>query len=233
MSRDNDQLRCQTVYLLRHGDCRPDEVKRYLGQADLPLNQAGLEQAEFWQRQLATVPLQRIFCSDLSRSTETSCKIAEGQDCDVQPLSRLREINLGTWDGLSMAEVRRLYPNEFRKRGAELVSYRTPGGECFADVAARVVPLFEEIVHGISGTVLIVAHSGVNMVLLSHILGLPLENMFRMRQDYGGMNVIDCGSDELRLLGMNLGSLADQHYNRSDSRTDQKQKNEQESVYSQ
>jgi len=211
MSRKRDNLRCRSIYLLRHGDCRQDGVKRYLGQADLPLNAAGRIQALAWQQELTAVPLQRIFCSDLSRSFETACIIAEGQGCAVQPLARLREIHLGAWDGLSMEEVRRLYPSEFRKRGSDLVSYRTPGGECFADVAARVIPLFEEIVRGVTGNVLIVSHSGVNMILLSHILGLPLTNLFRMRQDYGGLNIIDCGPQGMRLLGMNLGNLAAHH----------------------
>jgi probable phosphoglycerate mutase len=211
MRRKREQRGCRSIYLLRHGDCRQDGVKRYLGQADLSLNAVGRSQALAWQRELAAVPLQRIFCSDLSRSFETASIIAAGQSCAVQPLARLREIHLGAWDGLPMEEVRRLYPSEFRKRGSDLVSYRTPGGECFADVAARVIPLFEEIVRGVAGTVLIVGHSGVNMVLLSHILGLPLANLFRMRQDYGGLNLIDCGPQGMRLLGMNLGNLAVHH----------------------
>lgn len=211
MSRHRRLPRCRSIYLLRHGDCRQDGIKRYLGQADLPLNAVGRAQALVWQHELAEVRLEKIFCSDLSRSFETACIIAEGQECEVQPLPRLREIDLGAWDGLPMAEVRRRYPEEFRKRGAELVSYRTPGGECFADVAARVVPLFEEIVHGVAGQVLIVAHSGVNMVLLSHVLGLPLAHLLRLRQDYGGLNLIECTHQGPRLLGMNLGSLADHH----------------------
>lgn len=211
MSRKRQSLRCQSLYLLRHGDCRQDDIKRYLGQADLPLNDVGRFQARSWQRELTGIPLQRIFCSDLSRSFETACIIAEGQECEVQPLPRLREIHLGAWDGLPMAEVRRRYPTEFHKRGAELVSYRPPGGECFADVAARVVPLFEEIVHGVAGQVLIVAHSGVNMVLLCHVLGLPLANLMRLRQDYGGLNLFECTPRGLRLLGMNLGSLEGHH----------------------
>ena len=208
MNHPSERRRQRTVYLLRHGDCRQDAVQRYLGQADLPLNAAGRDQALAWQRELAGIELQRIFCSDLSRCYETACIVAHAQSCAVQPLAKLREIHLGAWDGLPMAEVRRLFPREYRKRGADLVSYRTPGGECFADVAARAVPLFEEIVRGASGTILIVGHSGVNLVLLSHILGLPLAHLFRLCQDYAGLNIIDCGPQGMRLTGMNLGSLA-------------------------
>jgi alpha-ribazole phosphatase len=208
MSNNRDFPCKTTIYLLRHGDSRQDDVKRYIGQADLPLNGSGRAQAAGWQQELAAVPMQRIFSSDLSRSFETACIVAEGRTEPVQPLARLREINLGGWDGRSMDEVRLFNPFEYEKRGADMVYYRPPGGECFADVAARVIPLFEELVRGVQGNVLIVGHAGVNKVILCHILGMPLANLFRMRQDYGCLNVIDCGRDGMRLRGMNMGSPA-------------------------
>lgn len=195
------------VYLLRHGDSRQDDQKRYVGQADLQLNDEGRGQAAAWRRELATLPLQRIYSSDLSRSYETARIIAQGRGETVQPLARLREINLGGWDGQPMADVRRLYPYEYEKRGADMVYYRPPGGECFADVAARVIPLFDEIVRSSSGNVLIVGHAGVNKIILCHVLGMPLQNLFRMRQEYGYLNLIDCGKDGMTLRGMNLSSL--------------------------
>jgi probable phosphoglycerate mutase len=207
MISDRGGSRASAIYLLRHGDSRRDDVKRYIGQADLPLNAEGRAQASCWQQQLAHISLERIFCSDLSRSLETARIITEGRSEPVQPLHKLREINLGAWDGLSFADVQRLYPSEYERRGADMITYRTPGGECFADLAARVVPLFVEIVRGLSGNLLIVGHAGVNMVIICHILGMPLENLFRIRQDYGCMNLIDFYSHGMRLRKMNLASL--------------------------
>jgi probable phosphoglycerate mutase len=207
MSNNRGNTRTGTIYLLRHGDSRQDEIKRYIGQADLPLNADGRTQASCWRKALAHISLERIFCSDLSRSLETARIIAEGRSETVQPFHKLREINLGAWDGLSFDDVQRLYPGEFERRGADMVTYRTPGGECFADLAARVVPLFMEIVAGSSGNLLIVGHAGVNMVIICHILGMPLGNLFRMRQDYGCMNVIEFDSHGMRLRKMNLARL--------------------------
>lgn len=207
MSDYRDNSGSTAVYLLRHGDSRQDSVKRYIGQADLPLNEEGRAQAAGWRRELASVPMHRIFSSDLSRSYETACIIAEGRSETVLPLARFREIDLGGWDGRSIEEVRLLYPFEYAKRGGDMVYYRPPGGECFADVAARVIPLFEEIVRSTTGNVLMVGHSGVNKIILCHILGIPLENLFRMQQDYGFLNVIDYGKKGIRLRGMNMGNL--------------------------
>ncbi len=202
MGSDRDASR--TIYLMRHGDSRQDDIKRYIGQADLPLNETGLAQAARWQRALADITLERIYCSDLSRSLETARIIAKGREETVLALRKLREINMGAWDGLSFADVRRLYPDEYERRGAGMITYRTPGGECFADLAARVIPLFVEILRCSIGNILIVGHAGVNMVIICHILGMPLENLFRLRQDYGCMNVIECVNGGMRVKRMNM-----------------------------
>jgi alpha-ribazole phosphatase len=206
MNSHEHSLERATVYLLRHGDCRQDDIRRYVGQGDLPLNAEGRSQAARWRDRLADIHLERVFCSDLSRSCETASIIARGRGVQVRPLAKLREIGLGSWDGLPISEVRRLYPLEYEKRGADMAYYRPPGGECFADLAARVIPLFEELVRSTSGNLLIVGHSGVNKVLLCHILGMPLENLFRIRQDYGCLNVIDIGREGMRVRQLNMGS---------------------------
>jgi probable phosphoglycerate mutase len=184
-----------TVYLLRHGDSGRDTIRRYIGQSDEPLNANGRMQAMAWQQAFRDICLSRIYCSDLIRSLETARIIADGRGEPVQPLAGLREIDLGAWDGLEIDEVRRRYPDEYRKRGEEPVDYRTPGGESFGDLADRVVPLFEEVVASMSSTVLIVGHAGVNRVILCHLLGMPLSNLFRLEQGYGCLNILEHATD--------------------------------------
>jgi broad specificity phosphatase PhoE len=61
-------------------------------------------------------------------------------------------------------------------------SSKTPGG--------HIVHRASCIIHHESNIV-IVAHGGVNRVILCHFLGIPLENIFRIEQDYGCVNVIE------------------------------------------
>ena len=196
-----------TIYLLRHGDSRQDDVRRYIGQTDHPLNQTGRTQAEYWRRELLTVPFERIFCSTLSRSIETAGIIASGQKTAVQVLTNLQEISLGEWEGLPIDEVRRCNPDEYVRRGASLAEHRPPGGESFDHVAMRVLPLFEELVHSSTGNVLIVGHAGVNRVILCHILNIPRENLFNLQQDYGCLNIIDSAEAGLHPRHINIQPL--------------------------
>ena len=193
----------KTIYLVRHADCRQDNIKRYIGQIDLPLNQAGVNQALSLARTLRDIPFTRVYCSDLKRSYDTA-RIISQERCDlIDPIPELREIALGAWDGFPMAEIHQTYPQEYRERGLDLVNFRPPGGESFHDLAARIIPQFRKLVN-ISGEYdLIVGHAGVNRIILCHVLGIPMAHLFRLQQDYACMNIVEVAHDGMRLLSMN------------------------------
>lgn len=204
MSNTQTNLHNHIIYLLRHADCRQDSVKRYIGQTDLPLNLIGIEQAVALSQEIKDIPLQQIFCSDLQRSYETARIIARGRSELINPIKEMREIDLGQWDGLPMAEVAQRFPKEYAERGRDIVCYRAPGGENFHDLAARVIPQFINIMQAACGNVLIVGHAGVNRVILCHILGMPLSNIFHLQQDYGGVNLLMGDKSGMNLFKMNI-----------------------------
>ena len=103
-----------------------------------------------------------------------------------------------------MEEVRRTVPEEYERRGARPDCHRPPGGESFIDLRERVLPLFETILRDEEGPMLLVGHAGVNRVILCHLLGMPLDNLFRLGQDYGCMNIIVREKGSLRVDAMNL-----------------------------
>jgi alpha-ribazole phosphatase len=194
-----------TIYLLRHGDTRYDAVRRYIGWTDVPLSKYGRRQAGWWQKELSPVHFDRIICSDLERSAETTKIIAEGRDVTIEFCPDLREINLGKWDGLEMEKVRLQFPVEYEKRGVNPAAFRPEGGESFFDLSGRVIPAFEKITGSSSeGNILIVGHAGVNRVILCSLLEMPLSNLFRLGQDYGCLDVLTRGDDSIRIRSMNI-----------------------------
>jgi probable phosphoglycerate mutase len=188
------------VYLLRHGKIRrEDDQRRYIGQLDLPLSGEGERQARELKKLLDPAALGAVYCSDLIRSRRTAEIIAGGKQVPVTALAALREISLGGWEGFTFADIARRFPDEFRARGADIGYYRIPGGESFADCSLRAVAAFREILAASAGDIAIVGHAGVNRVLLAHILGMPIANVFRIAQDYGCLNVIQCGGGGCQL----------------------------------
>ncbi|QTA87623.1 Adenosylcobalamin/alpha-ribazole phosphatase [Desulfonema magnum] len=190
--------------LLRHGEIEQRKEKRFIGQTDLPLNDTGLRQAHWWARKPNFMVFDRIYCSDLARSHHTAKIIAETREDCIRLIPQFREIHLGEWEGLAMSQVRARFPEEWRKRGENIVSYRPPGGESFADLRDRVIPAFEHIISHPRENSLIVAHAGVNRVILCHVLGMALANLFRVGQDYGALSIIDCKRDPFRVTAMNM-----------------------------
>ncbi len=192
------------IYLLRHGEIESDGTRRFIGRTDPPLSGQGRNQARFWRDVFSEKVFTGIFCSDLVRSTDTARIILENRTEKPQPLTDLREIDLGEWDGLTMAEVRELHPAAWRKRGEELATFRPPGGESFGDLQARVLRIFDRIAEKCMGDVLIVAHAGVNRVLLCRLLSMDLAHLFRLEQDYACLNLIDTARRPFRAALMNL-----------------------------
>ncbi|MDR7865833.1 MAG: alpha-ribazole phosphatase [Sporomusaceae bacterium] len=183
------------IYLLRHGKIRlEDDQRRYIGQLDLPLSDEGEQQAAWLQQALDPAALGAVYCSDLVRSRRTAEIVAGPKGVPVTALTALREIALGEWEGLSFADIARRFPDEFKARGADIGYYRVPGGESFADCSLRVIAAFRDILGSAHGDLAIVGHAGVNRVLLGHILGMPVANIFRIAQDYGCINIIQCGA---------------------------------------
>ncbi len=190
------------IYLLRHGHVETDG-RRYIGRTDLPLSPLGRDQALRLARDLAAAGATRIHSSDLRRALETARIIAAGLGLEIVIEPGLREIDLGAWDGRRIAEVRREDPAAYRQRGENLSGFRPPGGESFDDLARRVVPVFESIAAAGRGPAIIVAHAGVNRVIIADLLGMPRANVLRLGQDYGAFNVVECRSGEIVMREVN------------------------------
>ncbi|MGB6067845.1 MAG: histidine phosphatase family protein [Desulfomonilaceae bacterium] len=190
------------VYLLRHGEI----VSRnsFVGQRDLPLTEEGIRQAYWWNEIFEGVELDKIYCSDLGRTVQTA-EILSGKPKEMLKfMPEFREIQLGDWEGLAVAEVAQRFPQEWHERGSCLATFRPPGGESFQDLKERVIPVFQRIVDKARGDTMIVSHAGVNRVILCHLLGAPLDNVFRLKQDYGSLNLIEFDGELFQICAVNM-----------------------------
>ncbi|MBI9092233.1 MAG: alpha-ribazole phosphatase [Desulfobacterium sp.] len=192
------------IYLLRHGEITGAATKRFIGQTDVGLARTGLDQAGFWQTYFSGIHLDQVFASPLSRTVHTA-KIVSGLTREeITLVAELKEINLGEWDGKTFKEIKETFPDQWKKRGRDLTGYRPPLGESFSDLSQRILPVFQRISADNPGNILIVAHAGVNRMILCRLLKKKLEDLFAIPQAYGCLNIIDNGKKELRVQGINL-----------------------------
>lgn len=199
----NDGHQC-IIYLLRHGEPDlPAGGKRYIGRTDLPLSSAGREQGRRLQQFFSQINLTRIFCSHLKRSEQTARIISQGHPVQCSVVPEMGEINMGAWEGLTFEAVRHSDPRGFEQRGQDPANYQPSGGESFQQLQNRVIAVFQQIASSAKGAIVIVGHAGVNRVLLCHLLEMPLNNLFRIGQDYAAMTVIHKLGPEYRIDVLN------------------------------
>jgi broad specificity phosphatase PhoE len=143
------------VYLVRHGVTEWNEEKRYQGHQNVPLSELGRQQAELVAAHLANESFAAIYSSDLERAHETARLIAAKHQLPVTCHPEFRERHGGDWEGFTVDEVKRMYPDW------EMV--RLTGGvygvEPTEAVRERFVRKCEELVRKHRGErILIVAH---------------------------------------------------------------------------
>ncbi|MBV9829723.1 MAG: histidine phosphatase family protein [Alphaproteobacteria bacterium] len=162
------------IFLVRHGETEWNRIGRYQGWSDSPLTERGLAQAAAIGQMLRATPeaaAAEIIASPLGRARRTAEIIAGA--LDGRPIrfdDRLREISLGSWDGLDRAEVRaRLAATPGGYRRHEWY-FNSPHGESYSDFAGRVGAWLRDTG---DAPVIAVAHGIVTRVLRGLYAGLP------------------------------------------------------------
>jgi alpha-ribazole phosphatase len=189
------------IHLIRHGEV--EGSTRYNGHRDVALTPRGVEQYHELKPRLDPDRISACYTSDLSRTVRGGEIL--GSYIGVEPVQvpAFRELNCGAWQGLTLAEIRETRPEEWAARMADLVHFRAPGGETLQELAARVLPALAAIVERHRGEeVLVVAHGGVNRVILLDALGAPLSSMFSIEQRYCCLNLIDYYADGNRVVNL-------------------------------
>lgn len=185
----------------------PDERGRILNYSDAPLSAVGRAQAERVAAALGGVRLDAVVSSDLARAVETAEIVARGgPPLLVDP--RLREVDLGDYDGFSFEDVSRVDPRfvswpgvAFHGRLAR-ASYHVPadlsfpGGESATTMTARLVPALVELASAWAGrTVAVVTHGWAIQGLLCHATATDLASYFRFTYANASTTLVEVGGD--------------------------------------
>ena len=159
------------LLLARHAETDWNRVGRWQGHADPPLNDDGRRQATALAHALADDGIAAIYTSDLQRASETARIVGERLRVPVVEEEALREIDVGSWSGLTRDEVRERFPDGFaRWLGGEIGH----DGETREELTVRVVAAVERIAAAHDGkTVLVVTHGGAIRALRRYAHGDP------------------------------------------------------------
>jgi broad specificity phosphatase PhoE len=179
------------LWLVRHAESTGNRDGILQGQDERPLSERGRKQAQRLGGRLLGIPFVAAYASDLERARDTAA-IALADRLAVRCEPGLREMDAGSWTGLTAIEIRDRHPQDWaaweRDRDPDL---RRGGGESYRMAQARMAEALTAVVRRHpQGPVLVVTHGGVLRAWVCGMLGLDLRQCWRLQFDNTGVTRI-------------------------------------------
>ena len=191
-------------FLVRHGQTDFNLEGRAQGQSESPLNDTGVEQARAVAERLRDEEFAVCLTSDLRRVLDTAKPILAGRDIRAIKSARLREKDFGNMEGKTFAEVERESPDLFRRLFADDPDFVPPGGESDMQLIERVSDEVDALIESgdvpDGANILVVAHGGTIRALITRLMGLPPETLWRFLISNASLSILTAHDDGRAVL---------------------------------
>ncbi|MCM3783389.1 histidine phosphatase family protein [Neobacillus mesonae] len=159
-----------TIYIVRHGQTEWNVLGKMQGHHDSPLTDLGVRQALWLGESLAQAPIDAIYSSSSGRAVHTAELIRGKREIPIIQTDLLREMNLGSWEGLTQEELKLEAPVRYNQFWNDPEQFAAEGGETYPDTMRRAQEELEAILRNDRGkTVLLVTHTVVVKLLMTYI----------------------------------------------------------------
>lgn len=178
---------------IRHAQSVAKEQNIVQGRGEnIPLSGVGTIQARELPSNLSGLLLDNLFSSTSVRAVETAKYLCGAfPNTPYEKIEQLHERSKGDAEGMSKEAFLEKY-REIEDAWEREEDPRVPGGESFADVEKRVMPIImDHLVKYVGKTSSYVIHGNVIRVILGAMLGIPPEKRNRIAQDYCGISIAE------------------------------------------
>jgi len=191
------------VIIVRHGQSSYNSLKMIQGRCDESvLTEKGYEDARKVGAALSSLKFDAVYSSPLQRAKQTAEVILSYLPGSPELLapSNLMEIDLPLWEKQCRQEVQEKFPDDYlcwKERPHEfcMVIPTAEGSREHFPVLAlyeQAQQFWKEILpRHQGGTILIVAHNGINRCLITSALGIPPARYHSIQQSNCGINVLN------------------------------------------
>lgn len=165
-------MQLKRLFIVRHGETDYNVEGRWQGVMETPLNARGRQQAALLAEHLASEPIGAIYSSPLARAFDTAQTVGYRLDVPVLRDERLRELELGIFQGMTSDELTVRHPDDFSQWRTGAMDYIVPGGESRQMTQDRAYAAFLDICDQTQAeSALIVSHGGTLRLLLTKLFG--------------------------------------------------------------
>lgn len=194
----NGEMKAQgtRILLARHAETSAPD--RFHGaESDIDLSARGHAQAEELGRWLAEARPTVVYCSAMRRARDTAAAV--GRACGLVPvvIPELHERRIGALSGVSREEGWATYAETKSLWIAGDLDATHPGGESFADIRRRVVPILKDLTARHDGqTIAVIAHGVVVRVALASLVeGFTPADFDQIAIDFASVNDLWCAGE--------------------------------------
>ena len=164
------------IILIRHGETDWNSQQRMQGHSNSDLSEVGRGQIQALGELMKNVSFDHIYSSDSLRARQTAEAITQYSGHTLQFDQRIREKNLGVFEGLTSTEAKERHPEIYRLFKTAGANYVIDEGESTQQLLERALEFIEEIrLRHPQERVVMVTHGGVVRVLMKHALGLSID----------------------------------------------------------
>jgi broad specificity phosphatase PhoE len=198
------------LLLLRHGETYEPRLDTPMvgadGDAQLPLTERGRERLRDVASWVAKVPIESAWASPFLRAQETARIVAAPHGLEVATLDALSELPLHPPPGGTLRDVAHRYIELVRDLAEHSPhDVLLDGDRSLGSILDAALDQIRTTMEAATGTVLIVAHGGLNRFLLGHWLGMPPARAIGIEQNFACVNVVEfVGSGHPWVRAMNV-----------------------------
>ena len=193
------------IFFVRHGLTDWNIQRRFQGTCDVPLNNAGIAQAQTAAARCKELGFERIYHSTLARAAETAQIIADASGVPLIPCKGFNEVSLGVFQGLNHEMAKAQYPEAYAAYFADRIHGAPPKGESLYQVQQRALKALSFIEEDAKGCerIAVVSHGALLKALLGAVAGIPLTNYACYDVSNGSISVIESKNGARRLITLN------------------------------
>ena len=182
------------IALVRPGSTDFDRQGRITGTLDIPLDEEGLQQAALVAEALSGEAVEAVYCSPCEAAQETAAFVGKAHGLKPKTVEKLRNLDLGLWQGMLTDDVKRKHPKVFRQWQEHPQSVCPPEGEMIYDALARIEAVLAKLLKKYKdkeGLIVLVVPKPLVTLLQCHFDAAELSDLWKVEQPCGSWTIID------------------------------------------
>lgn len=196
------------LFLFRHPELEARHHERAVGAGPAEIGRRGRAQVAAWLAWTEGVQLAEVHCSSQPQCHEPARALAERFGVEPKPNSRLRDQEMGSWQGEVWSGLVQREPDAVRQFFAQFGEARPPGGESLGEAVTRALEWWGETApHLLGKTIAVVMPGSLLAAFASTMLGIRLSRSVSLNLPHGGLGVLDVFQNGARITCWNPGAL--------------------------